>query len=214
MNHADMSWAPMIALGAWHGINPGMGWLFAVALGLQEQRSAAVWKALPPLALGHALAVLSAVLVAAVIGLMLPADGLRWLVAAVLVGFGASRLVRHRHPRFGGMRVGSRDLVVWSALMASAHGAGLMVVPFVLDGASTMAAHGGGAHMAGMATDLGTNGLSATVVHTLAYLAVTGLLAVLVYERFGLKKLKQVWVNLDLVWGIALVVTGVLTPLL
>lgn len=214
MSHADVSWAPMIALGAWHGINPGMGWLFAVALGLQEQRGAAVWKALTPLAIGHALAVLSAVTMAGALGLMVPADALRWLVGAVLVGFGVSRLIRRRHPRFGGMRVGSWDLVVWSALMASAHGAGLMVVPFVLDSTSAMATHVDGAHMAGVATGLGAAGVSATVVHTLAYLVLTGLLAVLVYERLGLRRLKQVWINLDLVWGIALVVTGVLTPLL
>ena len=123
------SWAMLMALGAFHGINPGMGWLFAVALGMQERRRGAVIRALLPLGAGHALAVAAAVAAALAIGTVVPIGWLRWPVAGVLVSLGAMRFVRHRHPRWAGMRVGMGGLTLWSFLMATAHGAGLMVVP-------------------------------------------------------------------------------------
>ena len=95
----------LLGLGAFHGINPGMGWLFAVALGLQERRRAAVWRALLPLALGHSLAVAAAVAVALALGLVLSIEHLRWPVGLLLLALGASRIVRHRHPRWAAMRV-------------------------------------------------------------------------------------------------------------
>ncbi len=122
-------WLALLGLGAFHGINPGMGWLFAVALGLQEQRRSAVWSALPPIAVGHALSVGLVVALVVVIRASISYEVLRWVAAAVLIGFGIYRLVRTRHPRWVGMRVGFRDLTLWSFLMASAHGAGLMLVP-------------------------------------------------------------------------------------
>src|ERR671915_185510 len=100
------SWAMLIALGAFHGVNPGMGWLFAVALGLQENRQRAVWSALLPLAIGHAGAVGAAILIAMVAGMAMPTTLLRWPIAAVLVLLGVRRLLRHGHPRWGGMRIG------------------------------------------------------------------------------------------------------------
>src|SRR3954467_8663145 len=115
-----------------HGINPAMGWLFAVALGLQEQKRAAVFRALPPIVLGHALSIgiiIAAVLVARV---NLPPRVVKTTAAAILFGFGFYRLVRTRHPNWVGMRVGFGDLTLWSFVMASAHGAGLMLVPFFL----------------------------------------------------------------------------------
>jgi len=124
-------WAGLLGLGALHGVNPGMGWLFAVALGLQEGSGRAVWKALPPLMAGHALAVAAAVGLAVALGLVIAPSDVRWVVGACLFGTGLLHLLRHRHPRFGGMRVGARDLVIWSFLMASAHGAGLMALPFI-----------------------------------------------------------------------------------
>ena len=131
MNEA-WPWMALLGLGAFHGINPGMGWLFAVALGLQEQRRSAVWNALPPIAVGHALSVGLVVALVALIHASIPYRVLRWIAAAVLIGFGVYRLVRARHPRWVGMRVGFRDLTLWSFLMASAHGAGLMLVPVFL----------------------------------------------------------------------------------
>jgi hypothetical protein len=124
-------WAVLLLLGALHGLNPGMGWLFAVALGLQEGSGRAVWRALGPLALGHALAVVAALGVAVLLGLVIPVASLRWVVAGALFGMGIFQLRRHRHPRWGGMHMGPRDLAIWGFLMATAHGAGLMALPFV-----------------------------------------------------------------------------------
>ena len=188
MTHAEMGstalWL-MLLLGAYHGINPGMGWLFAVALGMQEQRGSAVARALVPIALGHAVAIGSVVLISVFLGMTLPLMVIRYLVAALLVGTGIYCLVRHRHPRWVRMRVGFRDLTVWSFLMASAHGAGLMVVPVLL-GSRTVEAQSraGHDHISRTVTPLA--GMLATGVHTAAYLAVTGLLAWVVYRKLGL----------------------------
>jgi hypothetical protein len=214
-------WAALALLGAVHGLNPGMGWLFAVALGLQERDRRAVWGAVLPLAAGHALAIAAAIGVAAAVGLVVPTDGIRWIVAAMLLVLGMVRLRRHRHPRGMGMRVGARDLALWSFLMASAHGAGLMALPFVL-AASHPAAAGhhpghaaGAAHAAAMASlpPGATIGLLATGAHTVGYLVVLVLMAALVYERLGLRLLRTAWINLDLVWAGALACTAVLTVL-
>jgi hypothetical protein len=214
-------WAMLLLLGAAHGINPGMGWLFAVALGLQEQERRAVWRALPPLALGHALAIAAVLSLAAALGLALPPRQLQWVVAAALLALGIYRLARHRHFRWGGMRVGPRDLTIWSFLMASAHGAGLMALPFVLGIAGQASSHGPGAqHHAGH-VPVALAGITeaqsfwlASGVHTFGYLAATGLVAVVVYEKLGLRLLRSAWVNLDLVWSGALVASAILTPLL
>jgi hypothetical protein len=122
----------LLLLGAFHGTNPGMGWLFAVALGLQEKRRRAVFRALLPIALGHAISIAAVVLGVALVQVVLPEALLRQLCAAVLFAFGLYRLVRARHPRWVGMRVNFWDLALWSFLMASAHGAGLMLVPVLL----------------------------------------------------------------------------------
>ena len=215
-------WLTLAGLGAVHGVNPGMGWLFAVALGLQEGRARAVWRALPPLALGHALAVAGAVAVAAAIGGFVPVAPLRWAVAGVLLAFGILRLRSHRHPRYGGMRVGARELTIWSFLMATAHGAGLMILPVVLAGDAPLVGHasmagmehaGHGAQMAGLPGELAT-GLAVSVVHTLGYLLVAMLLAWLVYARFGVRILRSAWINLDLIWAGALIATALATPFL
>ena len=208
----------MLLLGAYHGLNPGMGWLFAVALGMQEQKGSAVAKALVPIALGHAAAIGSVVLAAALLGMTLPLVAIRYSVAAILVGLGIFCVVRHRHPRWVRMQVGFRDLTVWSFLMASAHGAGLMVVPVLL-GSSTVEAEGrmaGHDHMSSAITAAASPlaGMLATGVHTIAYLAVTGLIAWVVYRKLGLAILRKGWFNFDLLWAGALVATGLVTLLL
>ena len=213
------TWLALAALGAGHGLNPGMGWLFAVALGMQEGRTRAVWRALPPLALGHALAVGAAVLAAAALGRLLPPETLRWIVGGLLLGLGVLRLLRHRHPRYGGMRVGFRELTTWSFLMATAHGAGLMVLPLLVGDsgpgsdpglAGVHAIHLAQASAVPVSGPLGT-GLWATAMHSAGYLLVTGLIAVVVYRKLGLRMLRTMWINLDLIWGGALVLTGALT---
>lgn len=234
------SWLALFLLGAWHGINPGMGWLFAVALGLQEQKGSAVRRALWPLALGHGLAIGAAILLAMLAGLMLPLASLKWVVAAILGGLGLYRLFRSRHPHYGGMQVGARQLTLWSFLMASAHGAGFMVLPFILrmtagssalggpavplqgltHGGTAVASAGHAGHSAHAVTLLSIlpdgqlAGFAATLVHTVGYLVVMGVIAVIVYEKLGLRLLRTLWFNLDLIWAGTLILTGVLTPLM
>jgi hypothetical protein len=217
MTHAGLTstalWM-MLLLGAYHGVNPGMGWLFAVALGMQEQRGSAVVRSLVPIAIGHVLAIGSVVLTATFLGMTLPLVAIRYCVAAVLVGLGIFRLARHQHPRWVRMQVGFRDLMVWSFLMASAHGAGLMLLPVLL-GSNAVEAQdrtAGYNHISQAAGPL--VGVLATVVHTVAYLAVTGLLAWVVYRKLGLALLRTAWLNFDLVWAAALVATGLVTLLI
>lgn len=208
----SLAWPVLLGLGALHGLNPGMGWLFAVALGLQEGKGRAVWRALPPLATGHAAAIAVVVALAGLAGLVIPPDALRWIVASLLLALGASRLVRARHPRWGGMRVGPRDVAIWSFLMAVAHGAGLMVLPVLLEAQAPATVH---AHYAGFAPISGgaapLDTIAATLAHTAGYLLVCGIVAAVVYRRFGLRWLRRGWVNLDAAWAVALVVTAVLT---
>ena len=211
-------WLTLAALGAYHGLNPAMGWLFAVALGLQEQRRSAVLQALPPIALGHAIAVLLVVLAVGVAGIVVPLDVLRYVCAGILIFFGLYKLASRRHPRWVGMRVGFRDLTEWSLLMATAHGAGLMLIPVLLGLSSTgrmPGAHAHGAHadhMTDPATVLG--GLAVVGIHTLAMLAVMGVVATVVYEKLGLMMLKRAWFNVDLLWAGALVGAGVITMII
>ena len=203
----------LVTLGAVHGVNPAMGWLFAVALGLQERKGRAVWRALAPLALGHALAVAAVVAVGMAVGQVVPPTVLRNGTAGVLLLFGIHRLLRgHRHPRFGGMRVGARDLTIWSFLMATAHGAGLMVLPFVMPDAAPA---GHGAHAAHASMFAGESAaIAAAAVHAASYLLVTGVIAVVVYERVGLRMLRTAWINLDVLWAVALIATALVTPFL
>jgi hypothetical protein len=206
------SWLALFALGAGHGINPAMGWLFAVALGFQRESRKAVWGALGPLTLGHALAMAATIGLAAMIGLVLPPSALKWGIAGLLVSLGVYRLVRSRHIAYGGMAVNAAELTTWSFLMASAHGAGLMVLPLVMNDVPSAIATHHLAHASIFALDgLEWTGAAAALVHTVGYLLVTGLIAVIVYERVGVRFLRTAWLNLDLVWAVALLVTGVAT---
>ena len=194
----------VLLLGAYHGINPAMGWLFAVALGMQDGSSRGVWRSLPPIAIGHAAAVGLTLVVLGVIQVVVPLPAVRIVVALVLCGMGVYRIVRQRHPSWGGMQVGFRDLVFWSFLMASAHGAGLMVLPLVMTGGQS------GAMFGAEPTRL----LITLLAHTGSYLLVTALVAWLVYAKVGLAILRRSWVNLDLVWAVALIATGILSVVL
>ncbi len=210
MSMSLSSGAVLLLLGAFHGINPGMGWLFAVALGMQEQRRGAVWRALLPLGAGHALAVAAAVAVAVLAGAVIPVRNLRWPVAGILVALGISRLIRHRHPRWVGMRVGAGRLTLWSFLMASVHGAGLMVVPVFLS--MTVAESQQACHA--FSTSAPTTAILATLLHALGYLSVTAIVALIVFEKLGVRILRKAWFNLDLVWAASLSTTGLITVLL
>jgi len=212
MGQMTVSWLTLLGLGAFHGINPGMGWLFAVALGMQERRRGAVVGALLPLGLGHGLAVAAAILLALLAGVVVPLHYLRWLVGVTLILFGAGRLFRHWHPRWASMRVGARGLTLWSFLMASAHGAGLMVVPVFLGMATPgtqVACHSAEAvHLSASAA------LLATATHATGYLAVTAATALFVFQKVGLGLLRKAWVNLDFLWAATLIATGVISVFL
>lgn len=201
---AAWPWAALALLGAYHGLNPGMGWLFAVGRGLQEGRRSAVLSSLLPIALGHELSIVAVVVAVTMTEHLLPPHLVRLVAALVLVCFGVWTLARPpRHPRGFGMRVGLVGLVAWSFLMSSAHGAGLMLAPVLL-----------GLPVADRSADLhdlgAVAGLAATV-HVAAMLTTMAAVAVVVYDRLGLGLLRRRWFNLDLAWSVVLVVSGALT---
>jgi hypothetical protein len=186
------------ALGAFHGLNPAMGWLFAVALALQERSRRVLAAALVPIAVGHAAAIGLAVLAVVELQNILPAETMRIAGAAALVAFAAWKLIRNRHPRWVGFRIRPRELALWSFLMASAHGAGLMLLPFLV-GVHVPAGDGpipGGLEF----------GAAAVAVHTAAMIAVAGVMAVVVFEVVGVGILRRAWVNLDALWAASLLV--------
>ena len=212
---ASMPWASLFVLGAVHGINPAMGWLFAVGRGLQERDRRAVWRALGPLAAGHVLAIVVAVAAALALGRALPLGWVRWVIAASLLGLGLDGLRRHRHIRLGGMRAHGFELATWSFLMATAHGAGLMVLPFISDSVTpvTTGHHHHVAALAGGASGISSMVITAPLAHTLGYLLLTVTLAVVVYEKVGLRILRRAWINVNLLWSGALIVAALVAVL-
>jgi hypothetical protein len=207
-----MEWQAMAFLGAYHGINPGMGWLFAVALGLQQGSGRGVWRALPPIAAGHALSIGLVLVAAGAMRIVVTPGVLHGLVAATLIVMGLSRWRRHGHPRFGGMQVGFRDLTIWSFLMASAHGAGLMLLPFVLQPAALLSAvgHEHAHHIGSTGANVIAANAMAVAVHTTTYFMVMTGAAWVVYRKVGLRFLRTAWFDMDRVWAAALVVTGII----
>jgi hypothetical protein len=201
------------ALGAYHGLNPAMGWLFAVALGMQDRDRRAVLRALPPIAAGHELSLVVVAVAVAGLGLLADSSALRLAAGIALVAFGLFRFARPRaHPRWTTMRVNRRELAWWSFLMSSAHGAGLMVAPVLIGaGAADAAAHehGGAAALDGGGALL--TGALGLLLHVAAMVAVMGVVALVVYDRVGVAVLRKAWINLDGVWAAAFVVAGVLT---
>jgi hypothetical protein len=210
-------WVALALLGAYHGLNPAMGWLFALALGLQEKRRAAVIGALLPIALGHAAAITLAIIVLRFVQTFLPLNILKCGVAAILFTLGVYRLFRASHPRGAGMRVGGKDLFVWSFLMASAHGAGLMLLPVLMAQPMSGMAHSMAGAMplthSSLSAPLSASGIVlAVLIHTASMLAVAGILAVAFfesYEKVGLRLLRHTWLNFDLLWAVALMIAGI-----
>ena len=195
-------WVTFAGLGIFHGLNPAMGWLFAVALGLHRQSRKAVLLALPPIALGHALSIWLAALSVIAIGGTLSAKAAGILLLAWAAYHGLSG---RRHRVRIGMTTGLAGLTLWSFLMASAHGAGLMLAPALMPLCAKSPVIG--PHTLSIS-------LAAAGVHTAALLVMTGLIAVLVYEWLGLGFLRRGWINFDLLWTAALVVTGLALTLL
>jgi hypothetical protein len=209
-----LPWISLALLGAFHGLNPGMGWLFAVSLGLQERSRGAVLRAFGPIALGHAASVAMVVGLVGAARVWIDPQALRLAGAAALVAFGAYKLaVPMSHPRWVGMRVGPRDLAAWSFLMATAHGAGLMLVPFLLGlSAGPVGRSGHAEHLMMNSTGLaGGADLAAVGVHTAAMFVVMAAIALLVFEKIGLAILRRAWFNVDRLWAVAIFGSGALT---
>jgi hypothetical protein len=207
-------WLLMALLGAYHGLNPAMGWLFAVALGMQERDRRAVIRALPPIALGHEASVMLAALLVLGLGLLADASALKLGAGVALVAFGLFRFVKPRaHFRWVKARVTRGELAWWSFLMSTAHGAGLMVAPVLL-GAGAADEATAQDHALASVQEHGMSVLGsgfAVLLHVGAMVAVMGVIAVLVYDRWGLRLLRRAWINLDAVWAGAFVIAGVLT---
>jgi hypothetical protein len=204
VTHPDLlgTWTLMIAFGAYHGLNPGMGWLFALALGLQQRSERAIWQSMLPISVGHAASIVMMAALVFAAGHLIPTVVLRYVTASLLLAFGVFKLLTYyRHPRWVGMRVGMRDLFAWSFIMAVAHGAGLMVAPMLVEIANTTG-HQGSALDAGAGLVLGVG------LHTAAMLTVMAIVAAVVYRKLGLKILRQNWINFDLIWAVALLVVG------
>jgi hypothetical protein len=204
-------WLVLIGLGAFHGINPAMGWLFAVALGMHRGSRRVVALALVPIVLGHAAAIALALALLVAAGAVIQAAMLNALAGGLLVAWGVYHLWRgHRQRVRFGLTTGLAGLAAWSFVMASAHGAGLMLAPVLLEGSIAHSHHG---HGAPLGESLGM-AMAAVGVHTLAMAVTTAAVALAVYEWVGLAVLRRAWFNLDRLWAAALIAAGILLFLL
>jgi hypothetical protein len=206
---ADAAWLTLAGLGVYHGVNPAMGWLFAVSRGMQERSRRAVLRSLVPIAIGHEASI--ALVALLVLGLSTTTDPqeLRIGAAVVLVAFGIFRFVKPRaHFRWTSMRVTDRELGMWSFLMSTAHGAGLMVAPVIVGLRASNHSHDDMAMLSGGPIDIAAVGIA---VHVLAMVVVMGAIAFVVYERVGVQILRRAWLNTDQVWAGAFVLAGLVT---
>jgi hypothetical protein len=195
-------WIVIAGLGLYHGVNPAMGWLFAVALGLHRKSQAVVLLSLVPIALGHAAAVAVALAAFLTLGLVIDHAVLTWLAAAALIAWAVWHgLYGHRQRVIVGMQTGLVGLLVWSFVMASAHGAGLMLMPAVMPLCASAEAASGAATM--------LPALAALGLHTAAMLAAIAVIALVVYNWLGVGFLRRGWINFDLIWIGALAASGV-----
>jgi hypothetical protein len=195
-------WLALAGLGAFHGLNPAMGWLFAVALGLHRHNRRMVWLSPLPIALGHALSI--AILASAFLwaGLVIDPRAVRIGAGLLLIGWALYHWrYGHRHRVRVGMQAGLAALAVWSFLMATTHGAGLMLWPVLMPLCFAAASE---------PTSIGPflTALLGVGIHTLAMLTVSTAVAVAVYEWIGLEILRHAWLNLDLLWTVALLLAG------
>jgi hypothetical protein len=212
VSHAGL-WLTLAALGAYHGLNPAMGWLFAVSQGMQHRSRRAVLRALLPIALGHELSIALVVALALGAAAIVDPAALRIGAAAVLLAFGIFRFVKPRaHPRWTTMRVNRRELTWWSFLMSTAHGAGLMVAPLLigLGGVEASQAHEHAELSLVSDASLLVSG-GAIALHVAAMALVMGLVALVVYEKLGLEILRRAWVNTDQLWAATFVMAAGLT---
>jgi hypothetical protein len=193
-------WLALVGLGMFHGLNPGMGWLFAVALGMHRKSRKSVLVALPPIALGHAVSIGIVAGALLLLGVVIDTSALRIGAGMILIVWAIYHwLYGHRHRVRIGMTTGLAGLVLWSFLMASAHGAGLMLVPALIPLCIGQPMIGEGSLWIAIA---------AVGVHTLATLLVTGVIAIFVYDWLGLELLRRSWINFDGLWSLVLIGAG------
>jgi hypothetical protein len=197
-------WLAVAGLGAYHGLNPAMGWLFAVGLGLHRKSRAVVLLSLVPILIGHALAIGIVLYAAIALGLFIDERLLTKAAGLVLIGSALWHwFYGHRHRVRVGMQTGLIGLGFWSLLMATAHGAGLMLLPVALP----LCLGTGGADQLTAGGSL-TAALAVVAVHTAAMLLVIATIAIVVYEWVGLAFLRRGWINVDLLWTVALAASG------
>ena len=211
-----MNLAPLVTLvvlGAYHGLNPAMGWLFAVSRGMQEGSRRGVLRSLLPIAIGHELALIVVAAVVLLAAEIIDPQALHIAAAVVLFSFGIFRFVKPRaHPRWTKMRVNNRELTLWSFLMSSAHGAGLIIAPVLIGIGSASAASDPEDHVPATA-DVASFAVSGVglVLHVAAMIAVMAVIAVVVYEKLGVAVLKKAWLNTDQLWASVFIVAAVIT---
>ena len=195
-------WLALAGLGAFHGLNPAMGWLFAVALGLHRHNPRLVWLSPLPIAFGHALSIAAAAGAFLLAGFAINPSAIRVSAGLILIGWALYHWrYGHRHRVRVGMQAGLAALAVWSFLMATAHGAGLMLWPVLMPLCFSAAPEPSSIGPLRIA-------LLGIAVHTLAMLTVTTAVAVAVYQWIGLEILRRAWFNVDLIWTLALLMAG------
>jgi hypothetical protein len=198
-------WAALIALGLYHGVNPAMGWLFAVALGLHRKSQRIVLVSLVPIALGHAVSVAVVLAAVLIVGLVVDRAILNQLAGAALIAWALWHgLYGHRRRPVVGMQTGLLGLALWSFLMATAHGAGLMLVPALLPLCSNSVAASPLTSQAAIPI-----AVAALALHTAAMLVTIAVISLAVYNWIGVGFLRRGWINLDLVWIAALLTCGI-----
>lgn len=213
MGEASVSalWLGVVLSGLYHGVNPGMGWPLAVSAALMERRPSALVRALGLLALGHFLAMAVVLLPFSMFSSLLEwQTPIRLVASGIAVAFGAYLLISKRHHPKYLARVAPHRLIWWSFLAATAHGAGLMLLPIFLAMDSGGMDHEGMAGMGQLVTNNAAPALLVAGAHTLAMVAAGAVLAVLVYRVFGLKAVSKTWFNLDTVWALSLILVGLL----
>ncbi|SOC57261.1 hypothetical protein [Ornithinimicrobium cerasi] len=192
-----------VGLGLFHGVNPAMGWLFALSFGLQEKSRRALLRSLAWIVLGHEASVLPSALVITLFASQVSRGMAMAVVAATLLAFGVVLLLRTRHFRWVGMRLKPWQLAWWSFLMSTATGAGLMLAPVLLHTTSSHEHAVSGA----LSGDLGA-AVVVSLVHAAGMAFAAGAVALVVYQVVGLRILRTHWVNLDRVWALAFLVAG------
>jgi hypothetical protein len=207
-------WILLGLLGAYHGVNPAMGWLFAVSIGMQERSRRAVLRSLLPIALGHECSIVLVAILVLGLGVLTDTTVLHLAAGIALVAFGIFRFLKPRaHFRWTKMRVNRRELSWWSFLMSTAHGAGLMVAPVLIGASATSTAEASDHELTHvqMASQNIPLGALALVMHVATMVLVMGVIAVVVYEKLGVAILRQAWINTEWVWAGAFVLAGLLT---